>query len=199
MKKKNKRAAPEVVEFCEPGTEAASTSSCGRKIKRSKRRKKACRADFDAFMSGSLTKIRGRVYKGKSEEEKSEIKERTARHALWKKVSAIGAMSMRGKEKWQWEQERLKELGFKGAKNRKTPIKILTGIRRKEKWKSEKHDAEIRASGVVVAKKKKKDDPRSSKKSKGSQNFNHHYSLNGGHFGGGVLKFRSDPTKRRRR
>lgn len=193
--RKKRRREPEIVEFCEPGLSGAPAAHSSRS---GKKPKKACRADFAAFMSGALTKIKGNTYKGKSVEEKTKMEERIMRNNLWKSVSAIGAMKMRGKEKWKWEQEKLKELGSYGAKNRKTPLNILIGMNRKAKWRKEKRDKEIRESGVVVAHEKKNNKGRKKGGGQKNQSFEHHYSLHGGHFGGGVLRFNKDPTKRKR-
>eukprot|EP00941_MAST-03F_sp_MAST-3F-sp1_P003424 g3424.t1 len=184
---KRKREPVKVVEFCEPGSSSSASSS-------GKKRKKASMEDFSSFMAGKFKKIKGAVYKGKTVEEREEIEDRKTRQRLWKTIDKLGASQLKGKEKWEWEQENVRRRGGQVAKNRKTPIRILQGIRKKAKWREEKRNAEIRASGEVVAKKRivsKK------KKKKSDQSFEHHYSQNGGHFGSGVLKFRSDPTRRR--
>ena len=66
-------------------------------------------------------------------------------------VKALGAVGLKGKEKWKYQSELIQSLGGKKPKNRKVPLKILMGMRKKEKKRQAWRDKQIRDSGVVVA------------------------------------------------
>ena len=70
---------------------------------------------------------------------------------IWVSVKALGAVGLKGKEKWKYQSELIQSLGGKKPKNRKVPLKILMGMRKKEKKRQAWRDKQIRDSGVVVA------------------------------------------------
>ena len=70
---------------------------------------------------------------------------------IWVSVKALGAVGLKGKEKWKYQSELIQRLGGKKPKNRKVPLKILMGMRKKEKKRQAWRDKQIRDSGVVVA------------------------------------------------
>ena len=70
---------------------------------------------------------------------------------IWVSVKALGAVGLKGKEKWKYRSELIQSLGGKKPKNRKVPLNILLGMRKKEKKRQMWRDKQIRESGVVVA------------------------------------------------
>ena len=105
---------------------------------------------------------------------------------IWVSVKALGAVGLKGKEKWKYQSELIQSLGGKKPKNRKVPLHILLGMRKKEKKREAWRQNEIKQSGVVVArpqdvtqKSKKRRRKREDKESFMRPSF--------GHFKGGTL------------
>ena len=129
-KKQRKSSSPQVIEFVDPATTIRNE-----KRKERNRKRKRFGGDSDALR----------------EERRGKDDRAPTTKETWKSIRALGAVGLTGKAKWQYKQELIRKIGGKAPKNRKVPLKILVGMREKEKKRRLWRENEIKRSKVVVA------------------------------------------------
>jgi hypothetical protein len=82
-------------------------------------------------------------------------KQQPARKPIWKSVNELGAEQFTGRQKRAHEERKITSAGGRAPKRQSYPLKMLLGMRAKQRKREAREEEEERQSGVVTGKRRR--------------------------------------------